>query len=183
MKPFTLAILLNTIILKTQQLPYLCNFGAAYVICVVTIESGSRRTPPCAILLRHTVAKIRKAVILNRRARELGVGLVIFYQCSFKSAFDVVRICTAYSKSPVSATRMFGEVSSWLYFAAVLVQILTAVCSSSDIKAALRLKHLAFTAVRYDPLLTCSWCGSSWQHFTLAIVLPPLPALFIKPRR
>lgn len=47
------------------------------------------------------------------------------------------------------------EVSLWLYFAAVLVQILIAVCSSRAAKAALRLKHLAFTPLQYDPLVSC----------------------------
>lgn len=72
------------------------------------------------------------------------------------------------------------EISPWLYFAAVLVQILIAVCSSSDAEAALRLKHLALTPMQYDPLLTCSWCGSSWQHLTPPIVPPPLPTPFLK---
>ena len=116
------------------------------------------RAPPCAILLRCAVAKIKKAVILNRRAGELDVVLAIFYQCSFKSAFDVVSICTVYPKSSVSGTCMFVDevVSPRLYFAAVLVQTLIAVCSSSDVKAALRLNHLALTPMQYDPLLTYS---------------------------
>lgn len=78
---------------------------------------------------------------------------------------------------------LLAEVSPRFYFAAVLVQILVAAHSSSDVKAALWLKHLVFTPMQYDPLLTRSWCGSSWQHFTPSVVLPPLPAPFLKPRR
>lgn len=121
------------------------------------------RAPPCAVSLRRAVAKMKKAVILNRRAGELDVVLAILYQCSFNSAFDVVSICAASPKSSVSGTCMFvgAEVGPWLYFAAVLVQILIAVCSSSDAKTALRLKCLAFTSMRGDPLLTCNRGRSS----------------------
>lgn len=156
-KPFRLEILLTIIILNTQYLSYIYNFGSDYVI-LVTIKSESMKPPPRTILCRSAVAKIKRAIILNRRAGELGVVLGIFYQYSFKSAFDVVGICTAYPRSLVSGTCMFvdEEVNPWLYFAAVLVPILIAVCSSSDVKAALRLKHSALTPMQYDPLLTCS---------------------------
>lgn len=48
------------------------------------------------------------------------------------------------------------EVSPWLYFAAALVQIVIAVCSSGDVEGALRLKRLALIPVQYDPLLVHS---------------------------
>lgn len=44
------------------------------------------------------VAKTKQAVVLNRRAGQLGVLLAV-YSISFKPTFDVVNICTASTES------------------------------------------------------------------------------------
>lgn len=59
-KALGLEILLTLIVLNTQQLSYICNFGSAYIILAVTVKSESTNAPPCIVLLRRTVVKIKK---------------------------------------------------------------------------------------------------------------------------
>lgn len=135
------------------------------------------RAPPHTVFLRCAVPKISKAVTQNRRAGELSVTLAIFDQCLFQPAFDAVSVCMEYPKPFVSGTHMVfqGKVSPWLCFVLLeilhaleilnTVKILQAVCSSRDVRAARRPKHLAFTSCN-GIFCWCSWCGSSWAHFT-----------------